>query len=220
MWLVRMHVQAHVAQREKITDGYAWHRRIWDCFPDAPDLKRDFLSRIDQLEGTFRVWLLARNKPSQPSWCNTEDFELKHIAPAFFNHHYYAFDLRANPTKKLVVRDAQGHRRRQGKRIPLTNTEQLRAWLIRKGEARCLDPATNQPVPGGFRILEDRPLEISPMQEHLFRKKDHASWHGGVQFRGVLEVTRTEHFVETYQNGLGSAKGFGFGLLLLAPISL
>lgn len=220
MWLTRMHVQAQVARNERITDGYAWHKRTWDCFPEAPDATRDFLSRVDQLEGAFRIWLLSQTKPVRPSWCMIEDFELKEIAPTFFNHRYYAFDLRANPTKKLVVRDAHGQRRRQGKRISLVKPDELRAWLVRKGEARCLDSATGRPVPGGFRIRENHPLEISPMQENMFRKEEHAGWHGGVQFRGVLEVTRKEHFVETYQNGLGSAKGFGFGLLLLAPISL
>lgn len=220
MWLTRMHVQAQVARDEKITDSYAWHKRIWDCLPETPDAKRNFLSRVDQLEGAFRIWLLAQTRPVRPPWCMPEDFELKQIAPTFFNHRYYAFDLRANPTKKIVVRDAQGQRRRQGKRIPLVKPVELRDWLVRKGEARCLDPATGQPVPGGFSILEDHPLEISPMQENIFRKQEHTGWHGGVQFRGVLEVTHKEHFVETYQNGLGSAKGFGFGLFLLAPISL
>jgi CRISPR system Cascade subunit CasE len=33
-------------------------------------------------------------------------------------------------------------------------------------------------------------------------------------------VTDTERFAETYHSGIGSAKSFGFGLLLLAPINL
>jgi CRISPR system Cascade subunit CasE len=81
-------------------------------------------------------------------------------------------------------------------------------------------------VPGGFRIVQGKPLEIRPMVESHFRKKDkktgkeHAAYHGGVQFRGTLEVIDQEPFIETYQAGIGSAKGFGFGLLLLAPINL
>jgi len=81
-------------------------------------------------------------------------------------------------------------------------------------------------LPGGFQIVEDRPLEISPMAESHFRKKDkkngkdQAAYHGGVQFRGTLEVTDVDAFIETWQSGIGSAKGFGFGLLLLAPINI
>ena len=58
------------------------------------------------------------------------------------------------------------------------------------------------------------------MVEHYFSKKGQSGYHGGVQFRGALEVTDQEKFIETYQSGIGSAKGFGFGLLLLAPIKM
>ena len=54
----------------------------------------------------------------------------------------------------------------------------------------------------------------------IFRQKEHSAYHGGVQFRGVLEVTDREHFIQTYQAGIGGAKGFGFGLLLLSPVNL
>jgi CRISPR system Cascade subunit CasE len=58
------------------------------------------------------------------------------------------------------------------------------------------------------------------MVESHFRKKNQAGYHGGVQFRGILEVTDQDHFTETYYYGIGSAKAFGFGLLLLAPIEI
>jgi CRISPR system Cascade subunit CasE len=58
------------------------------------------------------------------------------------------------------------------------------------------------------------------MVENHFRKKGQAGYHGGVQFRGTLEVTDPVKFAETYQSGIGSAKGFGFGMLLLAPVKL
>jgi CRISPR system Cascade subunit CasE len=58
------------------------------------------------------------------------------------------------------------------------------------------------------------------MIESHFRKKGQAAYHGGVQFRGILEVTDQNHFIETYYAGIGSTKAFGFGLLLLAPIEM
>ena len=104
--------------------------------------------------------------------------------------------------------------------MPLVKPEELRAWLIHKGKVRCRDKDTGLDVPGGFRIVEEKPLEISPMMENHFRKKGQSGYHGGVQFRGILEVTDPERFIETYHSGIGSAKSFGFGLLLLAPINL
>ena len=226
-WLARLEVDAEIARAEGISDSYAWHQRLWECYPDTPDAKRDFLTRIDQLEGAFRLWILARRKPMRPLWCPPEGFALKEIAASFFSHRYYAFDLRANPVKTIVQRGPNGEtllrangKRKNGKRVPLVKPEELRAWLIHKGKVRCRDQDTGLDVPGGFRIVAEKPLEISPMVESHFRKKGQSGYHGGVQFRGILEVTDPERFIETYHSGIGSAKSFGFGLLLLAPINL
>lgn len=226
-WLARLEVDARIAREERIIDSYAWHRKLWDYFPEMPDASRDFLTRIDLLEGEYCLWILSKTKPVCPRWCPEDGFAIKQIAESFLSHRYYAFDLKANPTRAVVQRDANDNqvllpngKRRRGKRVPLVKQDELKAWLIRKGEVRCRDPKNGEEIPGGFRIVMDRPLEISPMVESHFRKKEHAAYHGGVQFRGTLEVTDREHFIQSYQFGIGSAKGFGFGLLLLAPVNL
>ena len=205
-WLARLDIDAGDARAEGITDNYAWHKRVWECFPYIQDSKRDFLTRIDQLERGFRVWVMARQKPVHPKWCPPGAFALKEIAPSFWSHREYAFDLRANPTKRLSNRAVEGTSPGPGKRIPLTKPDDLRDWLRRKAAA------------SGFAVREDKPLEIGPMVESHFRKAGHSAYHGGVQFRGILEVTDREKFSMAYHAGIGSAKSFGFGLLLLAPV--
>lgn len=226
-WLARLEVDAEIAGAAGIQDSYGWHKRLWECFPDAPDVERDFLTRIDTVEGAFRLWILSKRKPVRPQWCPMDGFAPKEIASSFLSHRYYAFDLRANPVKTIVQRGPNGEtllrhdgKRKCGKRVPLVKPEELRAWLIQKGKVRCLDQATGLEVPGGFRIVEEKPLELSSMVESHFRKKGQSGYHGGVQFRGTLEVTDPKAFIETYHSGIGSAKGFGFGMLLLAPIKL
>lgn len=245
-WLARMEIDAGIARNEKIADNYAWHEKLWECFPGVPDKKRTeigFITRIDPLEGAFRLWVLAKKKPVRPRWCSADGFSLNKIKSSFLSHRYYAFDLRANPVKTIVRRGPNGEtlyqraangeiklrvdgkpKRVQGNRVPLVKQEELRAWLFRKAEVRCKDKDTKEDVSGGFRIVEEKPLEISPMVESYFCKvnkkggKKQVAFHGGVQFRGTLEVTDPEKFKETYQCGIGGAKGFGFGLLLLAPV--
>jgi CRISPR-associated protein Cas6/Cse3/CasE subtype I-E len=40
---------------------------------------------------------------------------------------------------------------------------------------------------------------------------------GAVRFDGILQVTNAELFLQTLRAGIGPAKGFGFGLLSVAP---
>jgi len=233
-WLARLDVDTESLRKAGVSaDIYTWHQKLWECYPNAPDAKRDFLTRIDQLEGAYRFWVLSQRKPVCPQWCLIDGFAVNAISPSFMTHRYYAFDLRANPIRMLSIPkkdDGQpvlhtNGKRKRGKRIPLVKPDELRSWLIQKGKVRAVISKKGEPrieIPGGFRIIEtkEKPLEISPMVESHFRKKEHSAYHGGVQFRGILEVTDREHFIQSYQAGIGSAKGFGFGLLLLAPVNL
>lgn len=242
-WLARLDVDSQTIYSKGVSaDIYSWHKMLWQCYPGVPEKTRvdiGFLTRIDQLEGAYRLWVMAKQKPMRPHWCPPDSFAIKEISHSFLSHRYYAFDLRVNPVKTFVRRGPEGEtmhkkapngdillrsngkpKRVQGKRIPIVKHAELHAWLVRKGEVRCRDKVTGENVPGGFRIVDEECLEISPMAESHFRKGKHSAYHGGVQFKGILEVTDQKNFAETYYAGVGSAKGFGFGLLLLAPVKI
>jgi CRISPR system Cascade subunit CasE len=213
-WLVQITVDFRLADERGLIDSYAWHQALWDCFPNEPDKKRDFLTRIDEHQGYFSAWLLAQSEPVLPSWCSEHMYRIRKIAPTFLTHRFYAFDLRANPIHAQVQRDENGRpllksngKRKSSKRVPITDEYELRSWLERKAST------------GGFRIDDSHPVEIGCVTENYFSQKGNKAWHGGVQFRGTLEVTDQKLFEETYYSGIGGAKGFGFGLLLLAPVS-
>lgn len=214
-WLVRLDLPAEAAQRAGLLDTYDWHQRLWECFPDAPAHERDFLTRIDFLEGAVRAWMLAEREPACPAWCPPDDFQARKVASSFLSHSRYAFDLHVNPTKSLVQHEADGSPKRKangkrasGKRVPLVAQEELRAWIDRKASE------------SGFRVSEVKPLEIGPAIDFRFRKKGMFGVHGGVKFRGILEVTDPVRFASAWKSGIGSAKAFGFGLLLLHPVQL
>ena len=214
-WLVRINIDSLLAYQKNLVDSYAWHKALWQCFPDRPDKKRDFLTRIDETTKGFTAWILSLEKPCCPVWCPEDKFSIHEIAPSFFSHQCYAFDLRANPTRAVVQKKPDGKpilnakgKVKRGKRVPLVHQADLMRWLERKASM------------GGFRIVDSVPLEIGPMVGNYFFQKGNSAYHGSVQFRGVLEVTDRDTFQKTYQLGIGGAKGFGYGLLLLAPVSL
>lgn len=214
-WLVRIDLEAEAALRAGLLDAYDWHQRLWGCFPNAPTHERDFLTRIDLLEGAVRAWMLAEREPVCPAWCPPDAFQVRKVASSFLSHSHYAFDLRVNPTKSLVQREADGSPKRKangkrasGKRVPLVAKDELRSWIDRKASE------------SGFRVSDAKPMEIGPTVDFWFRKKGKPGVHGGVQCRGILEVTDPVRFAASWKSGIGSAKAFGFGLLLLQPVQL
>lgn len=137
------------------------------------------------------------------------------------------FRLRANPTKRQTLppgewRGKPSKERPKGDRVGLLTEVERVAWLLRKGES------------GGFKIPgawmhPKNPTSGEPERVPNFRvdvipegraRNDKAGHREGafvaVRFEGVLEVTDPVRFVRTVRDGVGSAKGFGFGLLSVA----
>lgn len=206
-WLARMLIEPELAaqRRLQLTDGYAWHQVAWQAFPGLNDQPRPFLSRLDSAPDGYTLLLLSKAcRPERPDWCPEECWAVKFIARSFLQHRYYRFDVRANPTRKVVKLDANGQRTKNGRRKPLTRLDEQTDWLQRKA------------TESGFAIVEAP--EIGFCQDQVFRKRSEHGVHTGVRFRGALEVTDPAQFEETFYKGMGSAKGFGFGMLLLQSI--
>lgn len=190
----------------RIRDTYDWHQRIWQAFAGRDGQARDFLIRVDRKEEAYRVLILSPTAPTKPDWCPTSCFGTKPIPDDFLAHASYRFSLLANPTRK-VRSNAAGERTKNGRRLPLTERADLIAWLQRKGEA------------GGFAVnTED--LRTIPRGREFFHKdvRTHGT-HSAVEYQGELRVNDPLRFRAAVAAGIGSAKAFGFGLLVLAPIS-
>ncbi len=190
----------------RIRDTYDWHQRVWQAFGGRDGQARDFLIRVDRKEEAFRVLILSQTVPERPDWCPMDCFGTKIIPDSYFARTHYRFSLLANPTKKVRVDNADGTRKKNGRRVPITQREDLVAWLQRKaGE-------------GGFQINPDS-LRIIPRGREFFHKDgtSHGT-HAAVEFQGELTVNDTRQFRMTVASGIGSAKAFGFGLLVIAPL--
>jgi CRISPR system Cascade subunit CasE len=187
------------------TDSYAWHKRAWDCFPDQPDAARDFLTRLDDTGNGFRLLILSAAEPAKPDWCPDHGWQSKVVGENFLTHPRYRFSLLANPTRKLAApRDGQG-KRRNAKRLPISNREDLLTWLTRKAAQH------------GFSVTPEE-IRTIPQPRQSFVKEGKAGLHSATEFTGVITVTDPELLRQAFANGIGSAKAFGFGMLCLSPI--
>ena len=196
------------AARLRLRDCYDWHQAVWKAFPGREGERRDFLMRIDQHREGFRLLIVSPLQPVRPDWCPTdaESWKTKPIPPVYFAKHRYAFQLCANPTKKVSKERSDGSLTKNGRRVPLGKREELVKWINRKGDQ------------GGFTVDETTLRTFSRGREY-FEKKGHPGLHSAVEFEGVLTVTDPTEFHRTFTLGIGSAKAFGFGLLVIAPVS-
>ena len=206
--LTQILVPYELAVRQlRIRDSYDWHQRVWQAFKGHDGQKREFLSRVDEADDAYRLLIVSPAEPTKPDWCPSDCFKTKAIPEEFFATEHFRFGLLVNPTRKLVLRNEAGERKKNGRRIPLTKREDLLVWIQRKAEA------------GGFDIGDPETLRTVPKPRSYFQKGAMQGVHYAVEFQGVLTVTDSALFRTTFTTGIGSAKAFGFGLLALAPIS-
>src|SRR5262249_1905843 len=112
------------------------------------------------------------------------------------------FRLHANPTVRKWEYRQERKGRTEGKRIGLYTEEMQRAWLAGKAQK------------GGFEVIDMRVTDHGKVtgrkvgENGTFRLE-----HLAVTFDGMLRVTDPNIFTRSIEEGIGSAKGFGFGLL-------
>ena len=114
--------------------------------------------------------------------------------------------------KRRIEAIANPTRRTGGRRVPLDGQAAWRDWLARKGEAGGFQPRDVDVVDEGV-VVGYRPLDRSRPGDGLVQ----AVRLRAVAFSGSLVVTDAARLAETLRGGVGSGKGFGFGLLLLDP---
>jgi CRISPR system Cascade subunit CasE len=192
------------AAKLRLRDSYDWHGAVWKAFPGRDGQPRDFLTRLDRRREGFRLLIVSPTEPVRPDWCPPESWQTKPIPESYFARSHYAFQLCANPTRKVASRP-DGTVTKNGRRVPLGKREELVEWIKRKGDQ------------GGFTV-EEATLRTFSRGREYFERKGMPGLHSAVEFQGVLTVTDAAQFHETFTRGIGSAKAFGFGLLVVAPI--
>jgi len=204
-YLTKAEIDYETAVKRQLKDSYAWHQKVWEAFPERDKESRNFLTRVDDIDSGFRLLILSMSIPTRPDWCPTDNWKTKEMPDTFLNAEQFNFSLVANATEKKVIRNENGERKKNGKRIPIVGEENLTAWMLRKCSQH------------GFTIAETQ-LRITPMPRQYFMKKRKSGLHAATHFQGLLKVTDKELFLKTLTTGIGTAKAFGFGMLCLSPI--
>ena len=232
MYLSRLTLNPRSAQvRSELARPYEMHRTLSKAFPpDTFRKTRDdddaagVLFRVDESPREQRIAVLVQSH-SAPDWsflidrCDARGhaYLLRPPETKSFGAHLtagqtLAFRLRANPTKRLGKGAGDDHH----KRVGIYDEDKQLEWLREKFEGN----PDNHRQPSGFRLIramvsrEDR-IENAAAIPRGEQKHDLKML--SVQFDGILQVLDAAHASETVARSIGSGKGFGFGLLSLAP---
>jgi CRISPR system Cascade subunit CasE len=190
-------------------DPYQHHRSIWRLFPGEPreprrsgeDPRQGFLFRVeDNRPGRPARVLVQSNQPPVP----TDGVTLiasREVKPQPSLGQRLAFLLTANPVRTIKDSEAEQKptKKRVTCRVPLIREDEQRAWLARK-----LDGAA-----------EIEAVSLLPHEPLFFRRGNLAGKLVPLSFEGVLRVHDPMRLVALLENGIGPAKAFGCGLLLV-----
>ncbi len=195
--------------RRDLSSPYELHSTLARMFADAPRQTERVLFRLER--GENRVLIQSRTRPDFSTLprgyalhaeCR-DDYGEK--LRAVVSGQRLAFRLLANPT--IRVTQGEGNTKRKTRK-PLLDWQAQEAWLRRK----LADEAGAQLVSGQAVILDTQRNE-----KRGGRSGEGTQTHVPVLFEGVLAVDDPDRLRAAIENGVGSAKGYGFGLLSLAP---
>lgn len=233
MYLSRIRVDLNGLDRDALFavmggDAYAAHQLLWRLFPDH-DGPRPFLFRQEMEDDQLTPDQAPRGLPLFYTLSATEPMvlpgllavESKPFAPELTVGDRLAFRLRANPTIARKAGNAKHSKRSDvlmhaksayppGERASEACKQAMdtaaRDWLTSRGEAY------------GFALTVAP--DVGAYRQHALKKVGRSDelQFSSVDYEGLLDVTDPGRLIETLAHGIGRAKAFGCGLMMVRPV--
>lgn len=221
MFLSKIELHSQAANNpdfwRRFSSEHSIHKMVWEFFAAPDRQQRDFLYRLEGRGPELHIYTVSADPPltHHSLWL----VRSKEFKPELKGGDRLAFRVRVNPTVKHmpqgkkqgqrhdVIMDAKHQARQKG--TPLVTSEDLVhtqgvKWL----EARA---GTH-----GFIV---NPQEVRCFGYEQVRtgkgRGEREARLSTVEMEGLLTVKDADAFVETLHKGLGPAKGFGCGLMLI-----
>lgn len=188
----------------KIKDAYALHKVVYGLFEDIrsdDEKKASTPSGIVYADkggdfNTRQILMLSNRKPHQTPQFG--EVQTKPVHAGFLAHERYAFEVTLNPGK----RDKQ-----TGKVVPIRGREDLEQWFLARA-----------PESWGFSV-NPKNLQIEKISVQTFEKAGKKITHGSATLKGELVVIDRDRFGQSFTQGIGRGRAFGFGLLQIVPLT-
>ncbi|CAB1075455.1 CRISPR-associated protein, Cse3 family [Olavius algarvensis Delta 1 endosymbiont] len=224
MYLHKVCIDRGALKRDRkiYADVYSLHQKIWALVSWNRNQKRDFLYRVeyDAYQKIQYIYLLA---PNQISSQNKIRFAVSpKYQPQLETGEFLYFKLRANPIIKRkengkakeygIIMDAKHQFNKNGQNYQeqfylneLIHNVGIK-WLVRKGDQHGFSVKQFE-----VKIDNDCEYTVKPPGKQAFTLRT-------LDFEGRLKIVDTEQFKKALFEGIGSAKAFGCGLMLVRRI--
>ena len=227
MYLSRVRVDLNGLSRGALFDimdgrAYAAHQLLWRLFPEYQG-PRPFLFRQEMEEsedggaprGLPLFYVLSEREPVPIA--GLLEAQCKPFFPVLEPGERLAFRLRANPTVAKSVSGKRGQRADvlMAAKYPFEAGGQRKSQAcVEAMDAAAREWLTERAESWGFRLPMSP--EVGAYRQHALSKdKGRPIRFSSVDYEGLLEVTDSGRLIETLAQGVGRAKAFGCGLMLL-----
>lgn len=227
MFFSRITINARSADPDELVklvkgNAYTIHQILWRLFPDDPDAKRDFLFRREEGNGWPYFYMVSKRQPQ--SIKNFIQVESKTYQPELSDGQPLGFSLRANP----VITKKTGDGKKRVRHDVVMNAKCKLA--ASSGGAVAISAGELQHKTGiqwldgrakklGFSFNPDL-VRVFGYQQYHIKKHQHKKpiRFSVLDFNGVLTIADSDQFCQTLFAGVGPAKAFGCGLMLVRRI--
>lgn len=207
---------------DMIRNPYEVHRMVWRIFSDGTRKKRDFIYRMEVRGRSPLIYAVSESEPVDLDgiW----EIDQKEYSPVLRTGQHLGFSLRANPVRTKrneegkhcrhdVVMDAKKLLQDSG--CP-PDARPREADLVQQEGYNWLESRAERL---GFSVERDL-VRADGYRQHRFlkRKGNRRVAISTIDFNGVLTVTDPDRFEKALFTGVGPAKSYGCGLLLIRPL--
>lgn len=223
MFFSRITINARSADPKELLrltrgDVYAIHQILWRLFPEDPDAVRDFIFRQEVGNGWPFFYMVSQRRPHPLP--GSVQVECKRYQPKLSKGQRLAFSLRANP---VVTKKTEDGSRRVRHDVVMNAKHDTAASFGANG----LSCGELQYV-AGIKWLSDRAgshgfsfdpnlVRVFGYQQQQIKsgKQEKKIRFSVLDYNGLLTVSDSRLFAKTLANGIGRAKAFGCGLMLV-----
>ncbi|TVU88229.1 type I-E CRISPR-associated protein Cas6/Cse3/CasE [Vreelandella titanicae] len=226
MYLSRVRVDLNGLSRDKLFDvmnaeAYTAHQLLWQLFPGyegpRPFIFRQELEEAEESRGPKGLplfYVLSDREPVSVAGLLTA--ESKPYAPELNVGDRLAFRLRANPTMAVSVPGQRGQRADvlMAAKKPFPPGQRTSQACVDAMNSKAREWLESRAETWGFSLPVTP--ELGAYRQHVLTKgSGKPVQFSTVDYEGLLEVTHPGKLIETMAHGIGRAKAFGGGLLLL-----